>query len=55
MNSLQQSQEIDKISAAIVKAQSEMVSPKKESKNPFFGNKYADFATLLGSLQRAYS
>jgi hypothetical protein len=45
MNSLQQSEQIDKISAALVKAQSEMVSPKKESKNPFFGNKYADLST----------
>lgn len=37
-----QSQNISTIAKALVKAQSEMSTPKKSSNNPFFKSKYAD-------------
>jgi hypothetical protein len=37
-----QSQQISTIAKALVKAQSEMSTPKKTSNNPFFKSKYAD-------------
>jgi hypothetical protein len=43
---METSQTIAKISAALVKAQSEMGNAKKESTNPFFKSKYADLNAI---------
>lgn len=42
-----QSQEIGKISAALLKAQKEIVGAKKEAENPYFKSKYADLGAVL--------
>lgn len=42
-----QSSEIDKLAAALVKAQAEFTHAKKDSANPFFKSKYADLATCI--------
>ena len=39
---MDRSESIGKISAALVKAQSEMGSAVKDAKNPFFKSSYAD-------------
>ena len=41
------SESIIKISAALLKAQKDMEGAKKDSKNPFFKSKYADFNAVL--------
>jgi len=38
------------IAAALVKAQLEMITPKKGSVNPFFKNKYADLNDVLAAV-----
>lgn len=45
------SDSIIKIMPALVKAQSEMSQPKKDSSNPFFKSKYADLASILEASQ----
>jgi hypothetical protein len=43
---MNKSESIAKISAALVKSQSEMSNAKKESNNPFFKSKYADLNAI---------
>ena len=43
------SPELDKLSAALAKAQSEMEGAKKESTNPFFKSSYADLHAVIKS------
>ena len=43
------SPEIDKLAAALAKAQSEMEGAKKDSKNPFFNSNYADLHAVIKS------
>ena len=43
------SPEIDKLAAALAKAQSEMEGAKKESVNPFFKSNYADLHAVITS------
>jgi len=38
------------IATALVKAQSEMVTPKKANVNPFYKNKYADINSILDAI-----
>ena len=38
------------IATALVKAQSEMVTPKKANTNPFYKNKYADINSILDAV-----
>lgn len=45
--SMKTSESILKISAALVKAQSNMGSASKDAKNPFFKTNYADFGSVL--------
>jgi hypothetical protein len=47
------SDSIIKIMPALVKAQSEMSQPKKDSANPFYKSKYADLASILEACQPA--
>lgn len=47
------SEGLDKIAPALVKAQSEMGGALKESKNPFFGSKYADLTSVWKSCKEA--
>lgn len=42
------------IATALVKAQSEMVTPKKGNVNPFFKNKYADINSILEAVMPAF-
>lgn len=44
---MKQSESITKIAAALLKAQKDMEGAKKDSKNPFFKSKYADFNAVL--------
>ena len=43
---MNRSESIGKISAALVKAQSEMGSAVKDAKNPFFKSSYADLNAI---------
>lgn len=43
------------IATALVKAQSEMVTPKKGNVNPFFKNKYADINSILEAVLPAFN
>lgn len=47
------SDSIAKIMPALVKAQSEMSQPKKDSDNPFYKSKYADLSSILEACQPA--
>jgi len=47
------SDSIVKIMPALVKAQSEMSQPKKDSANPFYKSKYADLSSILEACQPA--
>lgn len=42
------------IATALVKAQSEMVTPKKGNVNPFFKNKYADINSILEAIMPSF-
>lgn len=44
---METSETIGKISAALLKAQRDMESAKKDSSNPFFRSKYADYGAVL--------
>jgi hypothetical protein len=44
---MNKSDTINKLAVALVKAQAEMGSPKKDSANPFFKSKYADLAEVI--------
>jgi len=43
------------IATALVKAQSEMTTPKKGNVNPFFKNKYADLNSILEAVLPAFN
>ena len=43
---MKQSENIEKIALALVKAQSEMGTAIKDSNNPFFKSKYADLNSI---------
>lgn len=45
-NTMKQSEQIEKIALALVKAQSEMGTAIKDSNNPFFKSKYADLNSI---------
>lgn len=50
---MEYSTEIDKLSAALCKAQSVITFAAKDSTNPFFKSKYADLASVIGSSREA--
>lgn len=50
---MEHSTEIDKLSAALCKAQSVITFAAKDSTNPFFKSKYADLASVIGSSREA--
>ena len=50
---MKKSDSIDKLAVALVKAQSELESAKKDSDNPFFKSKYADLASVWDACRDA--
>lgn len=49
---LNRSGEIDKLAAALVKAQATMAGAKKDSENPHFKNAYADLASVWDAVRK---
>lgn len=52
---IQYSAELDKLAAALAKAQGEMEGAKKDNANPFFKSKYADLASVWDACRAALS
>jgi hypothetical protein len=48
---MNQSEQIDKISAALNRAQKKLGSVKKDSSNPFFKSKYADLTSVIEAVK----
>ena len=49
------SESINKLSAALVKAQSEMGGAVKDSKNPFFKSNYADLTSVIKAVKEPFA
>lgn len=49
----QQSQQIDKLAAALSKAQGEISNASKDSTNPFFDSRYASLANVIDTVRDA--
>lgn len=52
---MQKSEQINELSAAIAKAQTEIENAAKNSNNPHFKSKYADLAEVLNSVRSAFA
>jgi len=52
--SLQQSEKINELTAALCAAQMEMTNPKKDCKNPYFKNEYAGLGSILDSCRKTF-
>jgi hypothetical protein len=50
-----QSEQIDKLIAALSKAQGEMMAASKDSSNPFFNSKYADLSSVWNACREPLS
>lgn len=48
---MEQSENINELTAALAKAQSEIRNPSKNTKNTFFKNEYADLTAVLGCIR----
>jgi len=48
---MEQSENINELTAALAKAQSEIRNPSKNTKNTFFKNEYADLTSVLGCIR----
>lgn len=48
---MEQSENINELTAALSKAQSEIRNPSKNTKNTFFKNEYADLTSVLGCIR----
>jgi hypothetical protein len=46
-----QSESIDKVAAALAKAQANILAVKKEANNPFFRSKYADLTAVIDAVK----
>lgn len=52
---MKRSESIKEIATALAKAQGEMESAKKDMKNPFFGSKYSDLASVIEAIKKPFS
>lgn len=52
---MQQSESINKLAMALVKAQSEMGGAVKDAKNPFFKSNYADLTSVIKTIKEPFA
>ena len=52
---MKKSEEIDKLSAALCKAQTEMGGAVKDAKNPFFKSSYADLTSVIKAIKEPFA
>lgn len=52
---MKQSESIDKLASALVKAQSQMGGAVKDSDNPFFKSKYADLTSVVKAVKEPFA